>query len=104
MVWEKRTDQGYQTIPSLFTVEPNRLVLHRASLEAAGDYQVIVRNTHGEDRQELRINVAPRRRGQRGPQVRFAQNQYDVGYGEVVDIVPNVTVEQNSTIARNTSS
>jgi hypothetical protein len=93
------TDQGYQPIPSLFTVEQNRLVLHRATPEAAGTYQVIVRNTHGEDRQELRINVEPRRargrgRGQQAgsPQIRFQQDQYEVGYGETIDIVPNIAV------------
>ena len=61
VVWNKRTDQGYQPIPSLFSVEPNRLVLHRATPAAAGTYQVIVRNSHGQDQQELTINVEPRR-------------------------------------------
>jgi len=91
------TDQGYQPIPSLFTVEPNRLDLNRATPEAAGTYQVVVSNSQGEDRQELRINVEPRRgrgRGQQAgaPQVRLPQNQYEIGYGEVVDIIPNIYV------------
>jgi hypothetical protein len=81
----------------LFTVEPNRLLLNGATPEAAGTYQVVVRNPHGEDRQELRINVGPpRNRGRSqsagSPQIRFQQDQYEVGYGEVVDIVPNISV------------
>jgi hypothetical protein len=93
------TDQGYQPIPSLFTVEPNRLVLNRATPEAAGIYQVVVRNPQGEDRQDLRINVEPRRSRGRGqaagaPQIRFQQSQYEVGYGEVIDIVPNIYVRK----------
>ncbi len=97
VIWNKWTDQGYQPIPSLFTVEPNRLVLHRAVPDAAGTYQVVVRNSQGEDRQELTINVEPRRgrgRGQQAgaPQISFQQSQYDVGYGEVIDIVPNIYV------------
>jgi hypothetical protein len=91
------TDQGFQPIPSLFTVEPNRLILNRATPEAAGTYQVVVSNSQGVDRQELRINVEPRRgrgRGQQAgaPQVRFSQSQYQIGQGEVIDIVPNIYV------------
>lgn len=74
-------------------------MLNRATPDAAGTYQVVVSNPHGEDRQELRINVEPRRgRGRGGqqqagaPQVRFQQGQYEVGLGEVVDIVPNIYV------------
>lgn len=83
----------------MFSVETNRLVLNRATPDAAGTYQVVVSNPQGEDRQELRINVEPRRgrgRGQQAgaPQVRFQQSQYDVGYGEVIDIVPNIYVRQ----------
>ena len=98
MIWNKWTDQGYQPIPSLFTVEQNRLVLNRATPEAAGTYQVVVRNSNGEDRQELRINVEPRRVRQRpqpaagAPAVRFERQQYEVGPGEVVDITPNISV------------
>ena len=97
MIWNKWTPQGYQPIPSLFTVEPNRLVLNRATPDAAGTYQVVVRNPNGEDRQELNIEVEPRRgrgRGQQAgaPQVRLQQEQYDVGYGEVADVVPNISV------------
>lgn len=84
----------------MFTVETNRLVLNRATPDAAGTYQVVVSNPHGEDRQELRINVEPRRGRGRGqgqqqagaPQVRFQQSQYEVGYGEVIDITPNIYV------------
>ena len=84
----------------MFTVEENRLVLNRATPEAAGTYQVVVRNPQGEDRQELRINVEPRRgrgRGQQGgaPQVRFPQSQYQVGYGEVVNIAPIINVRRS---------
>ncbi|CAF3609191.1 unnamed protein product [Adineta steineri] len=98
VVWEKLNDRaGYQPIPSLFTVSQDRLVLDRAVPEAAGKYRVIVRNSHGEDRQDLQINVTPRRsRG--APQVRFAQNQYDVGYGETVDIQPDVTGGSGATM------
>lgn len=67
--------------------------------EAAGTYQVIVRNQQGEDRQDLRIIVEPRRgRGRGGqpaagaPQIQFQQQQYEIGYGEVIDIVPNIYV------------
>lgn len=81
----------------MFTVEPNRLILHRATSEAAGTYQVIVRNANGEDRQELKINVEPRRNRGRGqqavaPTVRLESDRYTVGYGEVVDITPNIVV------------
>ena len=62
------TDQGYTAIPALFTVETNRLVLNRATMEAAGTYQVIVRNPLGEDRQDLQIIVEPRRGRGRGGQ------------------------------------
>ncbi|CAF1237105.1 unnamed protein product [Adineta ricciae] len=97
VVWNKLTDQGYQPIPSLFTVESNRLVLNRATPDAAGDYQVVVRNSHGEDKQEIRINVEPRRRrGQ--PQVRFQQSQYSIGPGETIDIVPNISGSNGATI------
>ncbi|UJR25590.1 hypothetical protein I4U23_006934 [Adineta vaga] len=98
VTWEKLTDQGYQPIPSLFTVEPNRLVLQRATPDAAGTYRVVVRNSHGEDKQELRINVEPRRGRNRGPQVRFPQSQYEIGYGEVVDIAPNIAGASGATI------
>ena len=99
MVWNKLTDQGYQPIPSLFTVEKNRLVLHRATPDAAGTYQVIVRSPYGEDRRELHINVTPRHSRQRGqsaraPQISFQQKQYEVGYGETVDVVPNIFVKK----------
>jgi len=82
----------------LFAVELNRLVLSRATLEASGTYQVVVSNAHGVDRQELRINVEPRRSRGRGhqahnaPQIRFQQSQYEVGYGEVIDVQPNIYV------------
>jgi hypothetical protein len=81
----------------LFTVETNRLILHRATPDAAGTYQVIVRNRNGEDRQELRINVEPRRSRTRGqqtgaPQIRFQKDQYDIGYGEIVDVIPTISV------------
>ncbi|CAF1607632.1 unnamed protein product [Rotaria magnacalcarata] len=94
--WNKRTDQGYQPIPSLFAVEPNRLVLNRATTDAAGVYQVVVRNAHGEDRQELRINVEPRRGRGRDPQsgaprIRFAQDQYKISAGGKVDVTPTIS-------------
>ncbi|CAF4183766.1 unnamed protein product [Rotaria sp. Silwood2] len=87
VTWNKLTDQGYQPIPALFTVEPNRLVLNRATPDAAGTYQVVVRNPHGEDRQELRITVEPRRgRGREqqagAPRIQFSQDQYDISAGE----------------------
>ena len=93
----------------MFTVEKDRLVLNRATPDAAGVYQVIVRNPHGEDRQELRINVEPRRgrgRGQQSgaPQVRFPQDQYEVGSGEVIDIVPNVYVMHSVVFARQSNA
>ena len=91
------TDQGYQPIPSLFTVEPNRLILNRATPDAAGVYQVVVSNSQGIDKQDLRINVEPRRgrgRGQQAgaPQIRFQQSQYQIREGEVLDIAPNIYV------------
>ena len=85
-------------MPSLFTVEKNRLTLNRATPDAAGTYQVIVRNSNGEDRQELRINVEPRRTRGRGPQansvpqIHLQKHHYDIGYGEVVDIKPHISV------------
>lgn len=101
MIWNKWTNEGYQPIPALFTVEPNRLILNRATPDAAGTYQVIVRNSNGEDRQELRINVEPRRSRPRGqqagaPAIRLQQDQYTVGYGEVVDIIPNISVNMRN--------
>ncbi|CAF3425584.1 unnamed protein product [Rotaria sp. Silwood1] len=94
--WNKWTDQGYQPISALFTVEPNRLVLNRATPEAAGTYQVVVSNAHGEDRQELRINVEPRRgRGREqqagAPRIQFSQDHYDISAGQVIDIVPTIS-------------
>ena len=91
------TDQGFQPIPSLFTVETNRFILHRATPEIAGTYQVVVNNSHGFDRQELRINVEPRRRRDRRqqadlPQVHFSQNQNQIDQEEVTDIVPSIDV------------
>ena len=85
-------------MPSYFTVEPNRLVLHRATPDAAGTYQVLVRNPYGEDRQELTINIAPRRnygyaQPVGAPQISFQNTEYDIGYGEVVDITPNISVK-----------
>ncbi|CAF4524399.1 unnamed protein product [Rotaria socialis] len=101
--WNKRTDQGYQPIPSLFAVEPNRLVLNRATTDAAGVYQVVVRNTHGEDRQELRINVEPRRGRGRDPQsgaprIRFAQDQYEISAGGKVDVTPTISGASGTTV------
>jgi hypothetical protein len=97
VIWNKWTNQGYRPIPTLFTVETNRLVLNRATPEAAGTYQVIVRNPSGEDRQELTINVEPRRSRNRqqqagAPQIRFDRDQYELAYGEVVDIIPTISV------------
>ena len=85
----------------MFTVEPNRLVLNRATPDAAGEYQVIVRNIHGEERQDLRINVEPRRgRGRGGasgaPQISFQREQYDIGNGETVAVVPNISVKKKN--------
>lgn len=80
-------------MPSYFTVEQNRLVLNRATPEAAGQYQVVVSNTHGDDRKELNINVEPRRIRQRGPPaIRFQQDQYQVGQGETIEIIPSIAV------------
>ncbi|UJR23322.1 hypothetical protein I4U23_026336 [Adineta vaga] len=104
VIWNKLTVHGNQPIPSLFTVEPNRLILHRATLDASGTYQVIVRNSHGEDRQELTIIVEPRHgRGQGhpaavAPQVSFSESNYEVGYGEIIDIRPNLYGDSGSTI------
>jgi len=85
-------------MPSIFVVERDRLILNRATMEAAGTYQVIVRNPQGEDRQELRITVEPRRSRGRGggsaPQIRFPQDQYQIGHGDVVDIVPSISVKR----------
>lgn len=91
------TPQGPQPIPSLFSVEHNRLILSRATPDVAGTYRVVVSNAYGQDSQELRINVQPRRirgqgRGQGAPQVRFAQENYDVTAGQSISIVPNVYV------------
>jgi hypothetical protein len=97
------TDQGYAPIPSLFTVETDRLVLNRATMEAAGTYRVVVRNPQGEDRQELQIIVEPRRgRGRGGqqtagaPQISFQQSQYSIGSGEIIDIIPNISVKKQN--------
>ncbi|UJR20027.1 hypothetical protein I4U23_023161 [Adineta vaga] len=57
ILWSKFTGQGYEPISSLFTVEANRLILHRATPDSAGIYQIIARNLHGETREKLVINV-----------------------------------------------
>jgi heparan sulfate proteoglycan 2 (perlecan) len=99
VVWNKLVNGVYQPIPSLFTVEPNRLILNSATPDAAGTYQVVVSNSHGSDRQELTINVEPRRLRQRGqPSIRFQQDQYQVGQGETVDIVPSIAGKSGATI------
>jgi len=99
VVWNKLVNGFYQPIPSLFTVEPNRLVLNRATPDAAGTYQVVVSNRHGEDKQELNINVEPRRSRQRGqPQIRLQQTQYQIGQGETVDIVPNIVGQTGGSV------
>lgn len=78
----------------MFSVEPQRLILHRATPEAAGTYQVVVSNSHGDDKQELQIKVEPRRLRQRGPPaIRLAQDQYSVGSGQSVDVIPNIAVK-----------
>lgn len=66
-------------------------------MDAIGTYQVVVRNTHGEDRQELHINVQPRRARQRGqqagaPQISFQKDQFEVANGQTLEIVPNLYV------------
>ncbi|CAF1253140.1 unnamed protein product [Adineta ricciae] len=105
VIWNKLTNQGHQPIPSVFTVESDRLILSRATLDVTGTYQVIVRNPHGEDRQELNIIVEPRRgRGRGGypatvaPQVSFLQTQYEVGHNEIIDIRPNLYGDSGATI------
>jgi len=99
VTWNKLVNGFYQPIPSLFTVEPNRLVLNRATPDAAGTYQVVVRNSRGEDKQELNINVEPRRSRQRGqPQITFQQDNYQVGQGEVVDVVPNIAGQTGGSV------
>jgi hypothetical protein len=93
VVWNKLVNGVYQPIPSLFTVEPNRLILNSATPDAAGTYQVVVSNSHGSDRQELTINVEPRRLRQRGqPSIRLQQDQYQIGQGETIDVVPSIAV------------
>lgn len=84
---------AYQQMPAYFTVEQNRLVLNRATPEAAGQYQVVVSNSHGDDKKVLNINVEPRRTRQRGPPaIRFQQEQYQVGQGETAEIIPSISV------------
>ncbi|CAM4742403.1 unnamed protein product [Rotaria magnacalcarata] len=95
VAWNKLTDQGYQQIPSFFTVEKDRLVLNRATLDSAGTYEVTVRNSNGEDRQTLEIKVEPRRGRQRGqqaaaPQVTFSQDNYEIVSDQNLEIVPNI--------------
>ena len=91
----------------MFTVGNDSLILHRATPEAAGTYQVVVSNPNGEDRQELRIDVEPRRSRGRGqgqgqqagaPQIRFERDQYELGYGELVDILPTISVRTRSVL------
>ncbi|UJR19172.1 hypothetical protein I4U23_022302 [Adineta vaga] len=60
ITWHKLTDQGYQPISSAFAVEPNRLVLHHATPDDAGVYQITVHNSYGEVREELRVSVESR--------------------------------------------
>ena len=99
VVWSKFTDNGYVPIPSLFTVEPNRLVLNGATLDSAGTYRVTVRNIHGEEQQDLHINVRPRRGRQRvAPQITFQQDQYQVGHADNVEIKPSIAGSNGATI------
>ena len=96
--WNRQGDRGEEPLPSGFSVEPNRLVLQRASPNITGVYQVVVSNQYGADRQELRINVERRNRTRdqqaqaQTPHIRFTQSQYQVGYGEVIDISPTISV------------
>ncbi len=77
----------------MFTVETNRLVLDRATLDAAGTYQVVVSNAYGVDKQILNITVAPRRVRQRGqPNIHLQQDQYEVSPGQTIDIIPTIAV------------
>jgi hypothetical protein len=99
VVWNKLIDGVYQPIPSLFTVEPNRLVLNSATPDAAGNYQVVVSNLHGVEKQQLTINVTPRRIRQRGqPNINLPQNQYEVGPGQTIDIIPTIAGQIGATI------
>lgn len=41
-------------------MESNRLILHHATPDDAGLYQITVRNSYGETREELRVNVESR--------------------------------------------
>ncbi|CAF0757295.1 unnamed protein product [Adineta steineri] len=68
IIWKKYTDQGYQPLSSAFTVEPNRLILHYATSDSVGTYQITVRNSHGEVQQELRVNVESRHHHQHVPE------------------------------------
>ncbi|CAF0868331.1 unnamed protein product [Adineta ricciae] len=65
IVWKKYVNHSYESISSAFIIESDRLILQRATLDVVGTYQVIVRNSYGESRQNLRINVKPRRSQQR---------------------------------------
>ncbi|UJR29768.1 hypothetical protein I4U23_017316 [Adineta vaga] len=83
VIWNKYIDQSYQPISSPFTVESNRIILKRAAPKVAGAYQVIVRNSHGENRQNLRINIKPRRRQQRkSVKITIEPNEVTIEPGE----------------------
>ncbi|CAF0853537.1 unnamed protein product, partial [Didymodactylos carnosus] len=109
--WTKWNGQEHVKIPNMFRVEPNRLILDRATQDAVGDYRVQVSNRFGTDKQDLRINVAPRRMSiiikyifklifflfvfkaqlpgvPSAPQVSIQPETYEVRQGETINIVP----------------
>ena len=81
-------------MPSYFEVGQNHLILQKATLDAAGTYRVVARNAYSEDAQEIQIKVLPRRRirVQGPPQIRFAQDQYSISLGDIIDIKPTIAV------------
>ncbi|CAF4134038.1 unnamed protein product, partial [Adineta steineri] len=94
VIWTRVTSEGYESMPSIFTIEEDRLILHKATLDVAGTYQVTVRNIYGEDTKQLQIYVEPRRRRSRIqsiPQIRFQQDQYELSHGQTIDIIPNIS-------------
>ncbi|CAF1344928.1 unnamed protein product [Rotaria sp. Silwood1] len=76
--------------------KPNRLILHRATPDATGTYRLTVSNPHGQDRQELKIEVkltrGGRNRGQQvgAPPINLKQEYYEIGNGESINITPNI--------------
>ncbi|CAF1408205.1 unnamed protein product [Adineta ricciae] len=86
--WNRYTDQGYEPMPLTFTVEPDRLILHHATTDVTGIYHVIVRDSHLEVQQTLRINVIPRHQKEQRKWIEMSvrPSEIVIGPGEKVTV------------------